>query len=151
MYTPYKVEIFHEYNRIAIHKRLQSPYKYTTDKEHLPASHRFVAELEPDRLLTQAEEIHKDVRFYISKILNGPFHGDQAIRICVGILSFSKRFGNERLTKACQRAVDFGIYNYRTIKKILVNGLDKEVVDEPNTENVDMPKHDNIRGSDYYK
>jgi len=79
MYTRYNVEIFYNYERIALHKRIQSPYKYTTDKEHLPATHRFLNELTPERLLRQAEEIHKDVRSYISKILSKKQHADQAI------------------------------------------------------------------------
>ena len=118
MYSRYNVEIFYNYERIAIHKRLQSHYKYTTDAEHLPATHRFVYELTTDRLLTQADAIHKDVRVYIAKIINKKQHQEQAFKICLGILSFAPQYGNDRLTMACQRALDYGIYNYRTIKKI---------------------------------
>jgi len=150
MFSRYTVEIFYNYERIALHKRLQSAYKFTTDKEHLPATHRFTIELEPDRLLQQAEEIHKDVKIYLSKIFNKTQHPDQAIKICLGILNFSKKVGKERLTKACQRALDYGIYNYRTIRKILENGLDKQE-DDNETEQLKMPEHDNIRGGDYYK
>jgi len=149
MYTRYNVEIFYNYERIALHKRIQSPYKYTTDKEHLPATHRFLNELTPERLLRQAEEIHKDVRSYISKILSKKQHADQAYKTCIGILSLSKKVGNERLTKACQRALEYSIYNYRTVKKILENGLEKQEGYE--NEQLKMPQHDNIRGKDYYK
>ena len=148
MYSRYNVEIFYNYERIAVHKRLQSPYKYTTDKEHLPAAHRFVYELTTDRLLTQADEIHKDVRHYISKIINRKQHLEQAYKICLGILSFAPRYGNDRLTKACQRASDYGIYNYRTIKKILESGLEKY---DDHIEEIKMPEHENIRGKDYYQ
>jgi transposase len=150
MYTRYNVEIYYEYERIALHKRSNKPYKYTMDKEHLPPSHRFVVELEPDRLLTKAEEIHKDVQFYISKILNRTKeHKEQRMRACQGILDFSNKVGNERLIKACQLALDCGIHNYIIIKKILREGLegnsDKIITRQPN-----MPQHENIRGGDYY-
>jgi len=148
MYSRYNVEIFYNYERIAVHKRWQTPYKYTTDKEHLPAAHRFVYELTTDRLLTQADEIHKDVRLYISKIINKKQHQEQAYKICLGILNFAPRYGNDRLTRACQRALDYGIYNYRTIKKILESGLEKH--DDP-IEDIKMPEHENIRGKDYYQ
>ena len=46
--------------------------------------------------------------------------------------------------------MDYDIHNYRVIKRILKNGLDKDA-DEKNLEELDMPQHDNIRGSDYYK
>ncbi len=147
-FTPYKVEIYHNYDRIALHKRWQTPFKYTTDKEHLPATHRFVAEMEPDRFLRLASEIHDDVKNYIGCILEFDTHPEQLFKMCTGILNLAKKYGNERLTKACQRAFDFGIYNYKTVKKILENRLEKHEADEELTES--MPQHDNIRGSDYY-
>lgn len=65
-------------------------------------------------------------------------------------MNLSKKYGNDRLVKACQRSVGFGIYNYRIIKKILESGLDTHGDDE-STDGPEMPPHDNIRGSDYYK
>jgi transposase len=150
MFTNYNVEIYYNYERIALHKRVQSPFKYTTDKEHLPPAHRFVAELEPDKLLTIANDIHKDVRHYITKILSQKHHPDHLNKVCLGILNLSKKYGNDRLVKACQRSVVFGIYNYRIVKKILESGLDTHDDDE-GTSGPEMPPHDNIRGSDYYK
>ncbi|MES2514707.1 MAG: IS21 family transposase [Bacteroidota bacterium] len=149
MFTRYNVEIFHNYERIALHKRLRIQYDYTTDKEHLPPNHRFVNELTADRLLLWAEEIHKDVRLYILKILNQNQHPDQASKVCLGVLNFAKRVGNERLTKACQRALGYGLYNYKTIHKILEKGLDKD--EEGQDEQLKMPEHGNIRGKEYYK
>jgi transposase len=151
MFTRYTVEIFYEYERIAIHKRWQRPFKYTTDKEHLPAAHRFVAELESDKILSAADSIHKDVRLYVLKILSlKNHHVEQLYKVSMGVLNLSKKYGNERLIKACQRALSFDVHNYRTIKKILENGLDKNDEEEL-VEELDMPQHNNIRGSDYYK
>lgn len=151
MYTRYNVEIFYEYERIALHKRSHRPYKCTIDNEHLSVSHRFIAELEPDRLLIQAEEIHKDVRIYISKILQfRKQHREQKMKVCQGILDFAKKVGNERLIKACQCGLDYGIYTYLIIKRILKDGLDKYDT-KKDIEQLNMPKHDNIRGGDYYK
>ena len=150
MFTNYNVEIFHNYKRVAIHKRLQSPFKYTTDKEHLPPAHRFVAELEPDKLLRIADDIHRDVKLYIAKILDLKQHPEHLQKVCMGVLSLSKKYGNERLAKACQRSLIFGIYNYRIIKKILESGLDAYEEDE-SADDPKMPPHDNIRGSGYYK
>ena len=150
LFTSYNVEIFHNYERVAIHKRVQSPFKYTTDKEHLPPTHRFVAEMEPDRLLVIADEIHKDVKLFLTKILTAKKHPEYLYKVCMGVLNLSKKFGNERLTRACQRSLIFGIYNYRIVKKILDSGLDIQE-NEDLKEETQMPPHDNIRGNDYYK
>ena len=150
LFTSYNVEIFHNYERVAIHKRLQSPFKYTTDKEHLPPAHRFVAELESEKLLVAADEIHKDVKLYLTKILDAKQHPEYLYKVCMGILNLSKKYSHERLTKACQRSLVFGIYNYRTVKKILESGLDIHE-EEDDSEGIEMPQHDNIRGNDYYR
>lgn len=148
MYSRHSVELFYNYERIAIHKRIKSPYNYTTEKEHLASSHRFVSEWTPERFLTWAEGIHEDVRLYILKILDRKQHPEQAYKSCVGVLGFAKKVGNDRLIKACQRALGYGLYNYKTIQKILENKLEEQAEDN---EQLQMPLHDNIRGEHYYQ
>lgn len=150
MYSRNTVEVFYHYERIAIHPRTKSPYNYTTEKDHLASAHRFVSDWTPERFLSWATGIHEDVHLYILKILDRKQHPEQAYKSCVGILSFAKKVGNERLIKACQRALGYGIYNYKTIQTILEKGMDK--LDE--TEEIkpmEMPLHENIRGEEYYQ
>ena len=150
LYSRHSVEIYYNYERIALHKRTKSAYHYTTDKDHLASTHRFVSEWTPERFTSWAESIHEDVKLYILKILDRKQHPEQAYKSCMGILSFAKKVGNERLIKACQRALGYGAYNYKTIQKILEKELDKR--DEPDeTDQLVMPFHDNIRGENYYQ
>ena len=68
----------------------------------------------------------------------------------MGILSFAKKVGNERLAGACRRALSYEAYNYKTIQLILEKELDKK--DTPaGTDHLPMPLHDNIRGRNYYQ
>ena len=147
-YTNENVEMYYHYEQIALHKRDRTPYKYTTVNEHLFPAHRFTTELASDRFIAQAEDIHIDVKLFIGKVLESQRHRDQAYRLCIGILDFAKKVGNERLTKACQRATNCGIYSYRIIKKILEQGLDML---EDDANNMKMPEHNNIRGKEYYQ
>src|SRR5207244_9935470 len=39
MYSRTSVEVFYNYQCIALHERIRSPYNYTTDKEHLASTH----------------------------------------------------------------------------------------------------------------
>lgn len=150
LYSRHSVEIYYNYERIALHRRTKSSYQYTTDKEHLASTHRFVAEWTPERFTAWAESIHEDVRLYILKVLDRKQHPEQAYKSCMGILGFAKKVGRERLIKACQRALGYGAYNYKTIQKILELELDQK---EPPLEgdHLPMPQHDNIRGGDYYR
>jgi transposase len=150
MYSRNTVEIFYNYERIAIHKRTKSPYNYTTEKDHMASTHQFVSDWTPERFLSWAAGIHEDVHLYILKILDRRQHPEQAYKSCVGILSFAKKVGNDRLIKACQRALGYGIYNYKTIQTILEKGMDNYDEAEENKQ-LEMPLHENIRGEDYYK
>jgi transposase len=150
LFSRHSVEIYYNYERIALHNRTKSPYQYTTEKEHLASTHRFVSEWTPDKFITWAENIHEDVKLYILKILDRKQHPEQAYKSCVGILSFAKKVGNDRLIKACTRALGYGAYNYKTIQKILERELDlSDLPDE--TDHPKMPSHENIRGENYYQ
>jgi transposase len=150
LYSRSSIEVYYHYERIAMHKRIKSPYSYTTDKDHLATTHRFVTEWTPDRFLEWAASIHEDVRLYILKILDRKQHPEQAYKSCLGVLGFAKKAGNERLTVACQRALSYGIYNYKTIQSILENKMDN-YEESLFADELPMPNHDNIRGENYYK
>lgn len=150
LYSRHSVEVYYNYERIALHSRVKSPHQYTTDKEHLASTHRFVSEWTPQRFTSWADSIHEDVKLYILKVLDRKQHPEQAYKACMGILGFGKKVGNERLIKACQRALGYGAYNYKTIQNILERELDlNDAPDE--TDHLQMPLHDNIRGEGYYQ
>ena len=148
MYTTNKVEIYYKYNRIALHKRDMNPYNYTTIKEHMASTHQFITEWTPQRFINWAASIDENVKVFITNLLDKKQHPEQAYKSCMGVLSFVKKVGNERLANACKRALDYNIYNYKIIQKILENGLDTFADDEDN--NQALPKHHNIRGKNYY-
>jgi transposase len=150
LYSGHTVEVYYHYERIALHRRTKSPYQYTTDKEHLASTHRFVSDWTPERFADWAESIHEDVRLYVLKVLDRKQHPEQAYKSCMGILGFAKKVGHERLIKACQRALGYGAYNYKTIQKILERELDLKDTPEE-TDQLSMPSHDNIRGGQYYQ
>jgi transposase len=150
LFSRHSVEIYYNYERIALHTRTKSSYQYTTDKEHLASTHRFVSDWTPERFISWAQSIHEDVKLYILKVLDRKQHPEQAYKSCLGILGFAKKVGNDRLIKACQRALGYGAYNYKTIQKILEKELDlRDSPDE--TDQLRMPFHDNIRGENYYQ
>ncbi|RYH02062.1 IS21 family transposase [archaeon] len=150
LYSQSSVEAFYHYERIAMHKRSKSPYTYTTDKDHMATAHQFVTEWTPEKFLSWAASIHEDVRLYILKVLDRKQHPEQAYKSCIGILSFSRKAGNDRLIVACRRALGYGVYNYKTIQTILENKMDC-YEDSLFADELPMPTHDNIRGEDYYQ
>ncbi len=149
LYSKSVVEIFYKYESIAQHQRVRSAHNYTTDPSHMATQHQVLAEWNPDYFMEQARGIGKDVEYYIAQVLNKKPHPEQAYKSCQGILSFAKRVGHQRLIKACQRAHVYGLYHYRAIEDILNRGMD--LFDLEEDRQLPMPKHDNIRGKDYYQ
>ena len=149
LYTNSLVEIYHKYIRIALHKRNPKAYYYTTTKEHLASTHQFITEWTPQRFISWAASIDDSVQEFICNILEKRQHPEQAYKSCMGVLSFAKKVGEERLINACKRALEYNIYNYKIIQNILEKGLDRIVEDEYGEQ--DLPEHHNIRGKNYYK
>ena len=148
-YSSSQVEIFYDYESIAIHSRDMRPHKYTSVKEHLASNHQFVTEWSAEKFIADGKKIHDDVAHYITQVIETKKHPEAAYKSCMGILHFARKVGNERLTNACRRAHRFGLYGYPQIENILNRKLDMQPEEEENTNPV--PQHANIRGNDYYK
>lgn len=149
LFTDSKVEVFYHYERIAFHNRNRQKYRYTTNQEHLASSHRYLSEWTPEKFIEQAGAIHEDVGAYITRVIEGKAHPEQAYKSCSGILSFLRKAGKERLIKACRRAHSYGVYNYPIIQQILEKNYDQ--LEEESLLQLPMPQHNNVRGSDYYE
>jgi transposase len=149
LYSRSLVEVFYRYELISSHKRIKSPYNYTTLPEHLASHHKYATEWNPDFFLKQAAELAPAVEQYIQQVLIRKPHPEQAYKSCQGILSFAKRAGTERLIKACKRAADYELYNYKIIEQILQKGLDN--FEKDGEAELPMPSHEIIRGKEYYK
>lgn len=147
-YSKSTVEIYYKYELIARHERFNSPHKYTTDAVHMASYNQHISDWNPVRFLEEAGKIHADVETYIRQVLIMKPHPEQGYKSCQGILSLAKRAGTQRLIRACQRAHQYGLYNFRIIETILLRNLDQYEIDDATAP---MPQHENIRGEEYYK
>lgn len=143
-----EVSIYHNYERIAFHKRVKNAYNYTTVEDHMASAHKFITQWNPQYFIDWGGGIDEDVQQLIREILEKKQHPEQAYRSCIGILGLAKKVGKDRLIKACTRALEYGVYNYKIVQNILEKGLD-QMEDEQQPE-VPLPTHDNIRGKQYY-
>jgi transposase len=143
------VAIYYDNVRVVQHKRDRRPNKYTTLPEHMPAEHRFYAEWSPERFCRWAKSIGEEVLQVIENVLKSRKHPEQAFKVCLGILSLAKKYGPQRLNKACGKANRFGTYSYKRIESMLKLGVEEEQQKEMEFIS-SIPVHDNIRGSQYY-
>lgn len=147
LYTSTQVEFFQQYKSIALYPRNRIAYGYTTVTEHLASTHKYLSEWNPERFISWAQSIDPSVKDFITQLMDSKSHPEQAYKACQGVLGYERKVGRERLVDACKRAIQYGSYSYNTIKTILENNYDKlEITDKTS----DIPKHNNIRGENYY-
>jgi transposase len=148
-YTSSTVEVFYRGKRIAGHRRDDRQGQHSTQKEHMPMSHRQYLQWTPSRIIQWAGTVGEAAAEVVRKIIQSRRHPEQGYRSCFGIMRLGKRYGTDRLEAACKRAIAIGGCSYRSIKSILDNGLDRQPSEK--TEKTYEPiSHDNIRGDGYY-
>lgn len=122
VYDSDTVEIYLQFQRIALHKRSYKKHGYTTVKEHMPEGHQHYFERRgwtADYFLKQAQNIGSCTRQYIEGLLKAKHFTEQTYNACLGILRLAKQYGNDRLEAACTRALTGGQFSYRIIDNIL--------------------------------
>lgn len=143
------VECFYKNKRIASHVRSCRQGRHTTVKEHMPKSHQKWAQWTPDRFIRWAEKIGPQTTQLVTKLMSSRPHPQQGFRSALGILRLSKSYGEDRLEKACQRALLIGSTSYRSVSSILKHRLDQKTLN-PKMKDAPIILHKHIRGSQYY-
>ena len=143
------VEIFHGGKRVASHARNSIAYRHTTVGGHMPKSHQAHLEWTPSRLIHWAEGIGAATAQVVRTILERKPHPEMGYRACLGILRLEKIYSRARLEAASQRAVQLQTFSYQSLKSILKNSLDRQLLLEPEAAHPG-PEHENVRGPHYY-
>lgn len=147
--TTFRVEVSLDGNFIASHERGLGSRHVSTLEAHMLNAHREHAQWTPQRLLGWASEFGPSTRELVEAMLLTYVHPEHGFRPAMGIVSLSKRYGADRLERACARALRARATNYASVKSILAKGLDglePVAIDEP-----EILTHANVRGADYYK
>lgn len=140
------VRLFDRGMLVAQHPRAQQPGGFTTQAEHMPASH-CQQRWSPERLLLWGESIGSATRAAVLWHLEHRPHPEQAYRACLGLLNLSREYGSARLENACQQA----LLLERPCRQVLLNLLTNRR-EEPKNDSPDDPpvEHNNVRGAGYY-
>jgi transposase len=141
------VEMFLGGRRVASHLRSFQKHGHTTNAEHMPKSHRAHAEWTPSRIIQWAKTVGPSTALLVEEIMQRRRHPEQGFRSCLGVMRLRK-YGDERLERACARALKHRVYSYKSVAAILSNNLDR--TEEKDDRQGVLPLHENVRGGDYY-
>ncbi len=146
------VQIYCETERVASYHIGPANYSFTTTDSHMPASHQFVKGLNKSSLIFMAGKIGTYTSTLIKRTMDNKKHPELGYRQALGIINLKRQFPEDRVEKACARALHFDMIKRRDILSILKKGLDKEPLPEKETQEEQLSIfHKNIRGEGYYK
>lgn len=145
------IEMYSKGEHVCSHKRNRSNQnRFTTIFEHMPDSHKAVAGITSESLMSWAKRIGEHALLLVKTKLNSVRIPQYAYRSCQGILRLAEKYKYERVNKACKRALYFHSTTYATVAGILRCNLEDQ---EYETTCVSRPPllHANIRGKQEYE
>ena len=148
--TATTVEILHRGRRVAAHLRSRVGGRFTTDPTHRPKAHQRHVEWTPSRVIAWGTSLGPTIGQLVQQLLDSFPHPEQGYRACLGLFSLGKRYGPERLEAACARALHAGTPRYRSVKSILIAGLDRLSSEDAQITLTLPPAHAHVRGPAYY-
>lgn len=137
--------------KVASHPRSFRKHGRSTITAHMPLSHQKHLEWTPGRFLSWGNQVGPRTRDVVRHLLEDRPHPEHGYRSCLGLLSLSKKYTPARLEAACERALGLQSPNYRSVKSILVTGLDRQGPPRREEELFTIADHGNVRGPHYYQ
>lgn len=125
--TANTVRIYQDHALVATHPRQLRPGGHATLDDHLPPNAQAYLMRDPQWCLAIARRIGPNCLAVIEALFSHKVLDH--LRAAQGVLRFADSFGPTRLEAACARARHFDSPTYRTVKKILKEGLDQQPLD----------------------
>jgi transposase len=113
-----------DHRLVATHERAQQPGDRLTHLDHLPPQKVPGLLLNADDCLTYAAEVGPATQQVVQALLDDPVI--DRLPTAGRLLRLRRKFGDQRLEAACERAQCFGDPAYRTVKRILLQGLENQ-------------------------
>jgi transposase len=153
VYTQDTVEIYDNLSRVAFHERVGRGYGYTTIDEHMPSNHTHYNEQkgwDAENFKRKSLLIGPDTNKFMCQLLLSRDFVEQTYNACLGVLRMEKKYTANRLENACSRALLAPNISYTQLEKILLKGLDKAPLPQPQIQ-INIPLHGNLRGKQEYE
>jgi len=126
--TPTTITIYHNHTPVAQHPRLFKDGEYRTNLEHLPPKAQSYFNATPEWCLEQGKALGASTAIVVQHFLNDETR--DLLRAAQGVIRLRQTYGEKRLERACQRMIHFNAISYATLKSILKDGLDYEMLEE---------------------
>lgn len=150
--TKQRLDVYHQDQRIASHRRFGSyqKYQWATVTEHLPDQFN-QPEWDDIRMKEWAQSIGPFTHSVIERIFESVTLKEQAYRSVLSVLNLSKKYTNHELEAACALALTrLHTPKYKQLKTILSSGVLKQENKKSRNQDTTSTQQGYIRGADYY-
>lgn len=88
---------------------------------------------------------------WVSARLDERAHPEQAYRLCLGLLSLTREYPDERVNDCCRLANREGLTRLKQLKSVLKSNRDRVPPDSTAQPSQELPQeHENIRGPRHF-
>ena len=94
-YNSHIVTVYYNNRNVAIHPRFMETNQVSTDKTHMPQSHKRYADIMPSLLIEKAKAIGEKTGKLVDKIINESEHPEKGYRTAYGILRVAQKYKND--------------------------------------------------------
>ena len=123
-----RILLFFKGELVTQHVRSYVIGKRVTEPTHRPKNMMVYLEQTMPWLITRAKEIGEHTTKFIKALANDKVkYRKNAI---IGTIMLGKKYGEDRLEKACSRALQFGAFKYHSVKNILEKNKENDPVDQ---------------------
>jgi len=149
-YTHDHVHIYGDHQLLALHPRDRRTHRYTTTPDHLPSTHQHWLKRNPNFYHQWAQRLGSDVALFVAKIFEHVRHPEHGYRRCDGLMALHRKSDHDAFVAAIALALHLHTYSLSFIRNAITSGMAKT---EPSlsTSTKELPVHENVRGSSYYR
>ena len=146
------VEVFLGTMRLCTHRRSYEAYGYSTDKNHMPESHKAYErsrEYNAAALIERAGFIGQSMKWVIETMLSKTHFPQQAYMHCNAALALAREYGRDRLEHAClMMRTETSTASLKVLSNILKNNRD--LAEQEKDAMTSLASEDDVRGEAHY-
>lgn len=142
------VQVYHSSQLVATHPRSYETGAVCTLPDHRTPKHSAYADSQFGEMTGWADGVGVSVRDFVAKHLENST-GAASVNAFRGLKQLKRRFGPDKLNKACARAILMGAISTNALQAMLLRGMESKPLNEdlqPNPVNT----HENVRGAASY-
>lgn len=147
VYSRSLVHILIKGEKVAIHRRNITTFGYSTQKEHLCSHHQYFLDRSPQYYLRRAAAISPTLVTLFTRLFESKKYPELLYKSCDGILHLQTKYQAQEFEHACKIALEHEYYSFSFLSKLLINRISTY---SGQSEDTPLPKHNNIRGKDYF-